>query len=452
MPHVALVPLTGLRVAEQEMLAFGMSLPGFRERASAISELPSLGLLTLAGMLPESWSCSYHPSGRSEDLLRDVLDTTPSLVAISALTASVDEAYRFARDVRNQGIPVVLGGLHATSMPDEALSHVDAVCVGDGESSWPQILTDLESGALQRKYKNAKPFKLNAAPMPRFDLVPKGDVARWTVQTERGCPWACEFCGASRLLGPSRFKPPTLIQKELEAIKQLDASPWIELADDNTLAGRGDPEPLLATLEEQSIRYFTENDWRIGEDKALVKRLAQSGCVQVLIGIESLTFGYHGMGKKDSQLSRIMAAVDAIQEAGIVVNGCFILGADGETDASIDRMIEFARNSSLAEIQLTLQTPFPGTALYRRLESQGRLLQKPWSHFNLFDVVYQPDSLTVKQLENGFRRALAGIFSVDVAKARTERRLAIWRRHPSFAKNSRTPVTPETKEASHDHA
>ncbi len=179
-----------------------------------------------------------------------------------------------------------------------------------------QILTDLESGALQRQYKNAKPFKLNDAPMPRFDLVPKGDVARWTVQTERGCPWACEFCGASRLLGPPRFKPPTLIQKELEAIKQLDASPWIELADDNTLAGRGDPEPLLTTLEEQSIRYFTENDWRIGEDRALLKRLAQSGCVQVLIGIESLTFGYHGMGKKESQLSRIMAAVDAIQDVG----------------------------------------------------------------------------------------------------------------------------------------
>ncbi len=115
-------------------------------------------------------------------------------------------------------------------------------------------------------------------------------------------------------------------------------------------------------------------------------------------------------------------------------------------------MIEFARNSSLAEIQLTLQTPFPGTALYRRYQSQGRLLGKPWSHFNLFDVVYQPDSLTVKQLENGFRRALAGIFSADVAKARTERRLAIWRRHPSFAKTSRTSVTPETKETSHDHA
>ena len=193
MPHVALVPFTGLRVAEQEMLAFGMSLPGFRNRASAISELPSLGLLTLAGMVPENWSCSYHPSARSDDLLNDVLDTAPSLVALSALTASVDEAYQFARDIKRQGIPVVLGGLHATSMPEEALNHVDAVCVGDGESSWPRILTDFETDSLQRLYRNTIPFKLKDAPIPRFDLVPTGEVARWTIQTQRGCPWACEF-------------------------------------------------------------------------------------------------------------------------------------------------------------------------------------------------------------------------------------------------------------------
>ncbi|XZE19646.1 B12-binding domain-containing radical SAM protein [Pirellulaceae bacterium SH449] len=433
MPHVALVPFTGLRVAEPEMLAFGMSLPGFRERAGAISELPSLGLLTLAGMLPEHWSCSYHPSARSDDLVRDVLDTSPDLVAVSALTASVDEAYSFAREIRRNGVPVVLGGLHATALPDEALKHVDAVCVGDGESSWPGILSDIEADELQPIYKSAKPFSLQNATKPRFDLVPMGQVARWTVQTQRGCPWACEFCGASRLLGPPRYKPPALIDQELDAIKQLDASPWIELADDNTLAGRADAELLLETLESQSIRYFTENDYRIGEDPELLKRLAKSGCVQVLIGIESLAFGYHGMGKKESQLTRIMAAIDAIQDAGIVVNGCFILGADGETPSSIDHLIDFARNSSLAEIQLTLQTPFPGTGLYRRLQSQGRLLSKPWSHFNLFDVVYQPDQLTVSDLEAGFRRALQGIFSEDVAQARKKRRLAIWRNHPSFS-------------------
>jgi radical SAM superfamily enzyme YgiQ (UPF0313 family) len=447
MPHVALVPFTGLRVAEQEMLAFGMTLPGFRERAGAISELPSLGLLTLAGMLPEHWSCSYHPSARSADLVREVLDTTPDLVAVSALTASVDEAYRFAREVRRNGVPVVLGGLHATSSPDEACNHVDTVCIGDGEGSWLSILTDCETRTLRPLYKSEKPFALQGAPVPRFDLVPvvpvgrgsvdKGQVARWTVQTQRGCPWACEFCGASRLLGPPRYKPPALVDQELNAIKQLDSSPWIELADDNTLAGRADSEGLLDTLESQSIRYFTESDWRIGEDPELLKRMAKSGCVQVLVGIESLAFGYHGMGKKESQLNRIMDAIDAIQDAGIVVNGCFILGADGETQSSIDHLIDFARNSSLAEIQLTLQTPFPGTGLYRRLQSQGRLLCKPWSYFNLFDVVYQPDQMTVTDLEAGFRRALQGIFSADVAQARSKRRMAIWRNHPSFSKQEK---------------
>jgi len=320
-----------------------------------------------------------------------------------------------------------VGGLHATVLPDEASLHADSVCVGDGESSWLQILEDAIGDQLQPVYRATKAFDLSQSPKPRFDLLGKKSPQRWTVQTQRGCPWACEFCGASRLLGPARFKPVKLIAEELALIGGLDSSPWLELADDNTLAGRQDPLELLETIGAAGIKYFTESDWRIGEDAALVKALADSGCVQVLVGIESPKHTFSGMGKKQAEPQRMLDAVEAIQDAGVVVNGCFIAGAEGETDQSLDAMASFINESSLAEIQITLQTPFPGTGLYRRLKKKGRLLEdRDWSYYTLFDVVHRPDKMEVEQLEAGFVRIMKTVFSEEASAKRTSLRRKIW--------------------------
>lgn len=151
--------------------------------------------------------------------------------------------------------------------------------------------------------------------------------------------------------------------------------------------------------------------------------------MQVLVGIESIVFRYPGMGGKRAELDRIMDAVCAVQEAGVVVNGCFIVGADGESDESLDRLVTFILDSSLAEVQITLQTPFPGTMLYNRLARQGRLIEeRDWSFHTLFDVTYRPDSMTVPQLEAGFRRVLQAVFSPAANERRTQIRKSIWRR------------------------
>ena len=427
MSHIAFVPFTGLRVREREMLKLGMRLPGLKKRAEALAGLPALGLLTLAGMTPDPWTCSYHPSSDTEALIEDVVATEPDLVAVSALTASVIEAYGFCDQMKAHGLPTVIGGLHATVLPQEAASHATSVCVGDGESSWLRILEDAADGNLQSIYKPKNVFDLKNSPQPRFDLLGKKSPQRWTIQTQRGCPWACEFCGASRLLGPARFKPVQNIAEELALIGGLDSSPWLELADDNTLAGRKNPYQLLETIGAAGIKYFTESDWRIGEDPKLVQALADSGCVQVLVGIESPTHIYPGMGKKQTEPQRMMDAIDEIQSAGIVTNGCFIAGADGETDQSLDAMAKFINGSSLAEIQITLQTPFPGTSLHRRFKKDGRLIpDRDWSYYTLFDVVHQPDTMSVEQLEAGFVRIMETVFSKDASAKRTSLRRKIW--------------------------
>ncbi|WP_206352291.1 B12-binding domain-containing radical SAM protein [Tautonia rosea] len=436
MPHVAFVPFTGFRVRDEEMRDLGMAMPGLQERAGAIGQLPALGVLTLAGMVPPSWSVSLHESGSLdlEDLAERVLEERPDLVAVSALTASVEEAYRFSGLVRRAGVPVVLGGLHATACPEEARRSVDAVVVGDGESSWPVVLQDAERLALRPIYRSDRPFDLRQAPMPRFDLLGKGARPRFTIQTQRGCPLACDFCGASRLLGPWREKPAAKVAEELGAIRAIEPRPVAELADDNTFAGRRETGPLLEALAGSRVRYFTEVDWRVGERPEILERLAASGCVQVLIGLESLEIRHAGMGPKAAPMARMMEAVAAIQEAGVAVIGCFVVGAEGETEGSLDRLGAFLESAPLADVQLTLQTPFPGTALYDRLRKEGRLLpDRGWSSYTLFDVTYRPDAMSVEALEMGFRGLVRRVFSAEPAKRRRAIRRSVWARHPGMA-------------------
>jgi radical SAM superfamily enzyme YgiQ (UPF0313 family) len=435
-PHVALVPFTGFRVREREMSELGMALPGLQARAGAIARLPALGLLTIAGLNPESWTSSYHESGGSDAgaLAEQIIEIRPDLVAVSALTASIEEAYQFSRLVRRAGLPVVLGGLHATACPDEARRYVDAVVVGDGESVWPEVLADAERRELRPLYRAERSFNLANAPLPRFDLLGTAVRPRFTIQTQRGCPLACDFCAASRLLGPWREKPVEKIAAELGAIQSIDPRPVVELADDNTFAGRRTVEPLLDALAVSGARYFTEVDWRIGERPDVLDGLANSGCVQVLIGLESLELRHGGMGAKGAPLARMIDAVEAIQDTGVAVVGCFIVGADGETEASLDRLGVFLESAPMADIQLTLMTPFPGTALHRRLRAQGRLIDdRDWSHYTLFDLTYQPDAMSVEALEAGFQSLVRQVFSADSARRRAAIRRRVWAARPGIS-------------------
>lgn len=433
MPHVSLVALSGFRVRDEAMLELGMSMPSLGARAASIGALPALGLLTLGALTPKHWSQAYHePRAIDDELVEQLAEERPTLVAISALTASIDEAYRLCALLRARHIPTIIGGLHATALPSEVLQHADAVAVGDGEPIWLDILSDAERGVLAGVYRSREPFDLADAPVPRFDLLPPRRRPRFTLQTSRGCPLACDFCAASRLLGPFREKPVARVSDELAALRAEDgASRYtvVELADDNTFAGRRDPSELLGVLRASGVRYFTECDWRLGERPEILRGLAQSGCVQVLTGLESMVHRHRGMGAKSAALPRMMDAVSAIQDAGIAVIGCFVVGSDGETHATIDALGAMLHDAPLADVQLTLQTPFPGAPLRARLAREGRLIEsKGWSVCTLFDVAYQPDRLTPQELESAFVSLVRAVFSPSEHERRRQVRHATWRR------------------------
>jgi radical SAM superfamily enzyme YgiQ (UPF0313 family) len=404
--QVAFIAMSGVRAASEELNRAGLTMPGFLERSQAIASLPSLALLTLAALTPDSFDVSYH---EIEDIRTAGEPPLCDVAAIASYSAQIKDAYLLADRYRALGVRAVLGGLHVTARPDEALEHADSIVVGEGELGWSDLLADLAHGRLERVYgPNGREFDLADAPMPRFDLLDVGRYNRLTVQTQRGCPWRCEFCAASiRLTNRYKVKPVARVIAELHEIKRLWPTPFIEFADDNSFVNRRHSKELLRALAGEHVKWFTETDIAISDDAELLDLMHASGCAEVLIGLESPTAsGVDGVEtRRNWKRSRFDDYVDAIQRIqghGIAVNGCFVLGLDGDGPGVFDAIEAFVRRSGQFDVQITVMTPFPGTPLYDRLLAEGRLLEPTaWERCSLFDVNFRPRAMSADALQAG---------------------------------------------------
>lgn len=414
--RIGLIAMSGVRVRNEELARLGLTLPQFVSRGKVIASLPSLGLLTVAGLTPPGHEVVY----------REIADLRPDhplepfdLVGISSFTAQIDEAYALADRYRAAGVPVVLGGLHVSLMPDEAARHADSVVLYGAEGIWPQVVQDAHAGRLKPRYEGLRAgvFDDRYYARPRFDLLAGRPYNRITVQTSRGCPLNCEFCAASlRITSSYQQKPIDKVVREIRSARETTRQPFFELADDNTFVNKKWGKALVRAIAPLDIRWFTETDISIADDDELLDLLAESGCRQVLIGLESPDAGsLDGMDPrnwKKTRAPRYLEAIDRIQSRGVTVNGCFILGLDNHTPAVFETVRDFVRASGLLEVQITVQTPFPGTPLYHRLARERRLLQERfWDRCTLFDVTYRPKQMTVAELEQGMRFLFAEIYN-----------------------------------------
>jgi radical SAM superfamily enzyme YgiQ (UPF0313 family) len=432
--HIAFVAISGVRSANRELMAVGLTLPGFVERSEVIASLPSLALLTLAGMTPDAFDVSYHE-------VPDVhaLTELPAcdVAAISSYSAQIGDGYELADRFRAAGSRVVLGGLHVSALPDEALQHADAVVIGEGEIGWPDVLRDLAIGRLGRVYAaDGREFDLANAPMPRFDLLDIGRYNRLTVQTQRGCPWRCSFCASSiQLTARYKVKPIERVIAEVREIKRLWPQPFIEFADDNSFASRHHSKALLRSLIPERIHWFSESDIAIADDPELLDLMRESGCRELLIGLESPSpAGIDRVEErrnwKRTRFEGYRDDIRRIQGHGIAVNGCFVLGLDGDGPEVFDAVEAFVRDSGQFDVQITVLTPFPGTPLYQRLEREGRLLNAgDWERCSLFDVNFEPRHMTAAQLQVGLLGLAQRLYTEGERSARRERFRAQRRQH-----------------------
>jgi len=418
---IGLIAMSGVRIKNPKLIELGVTLPQFVNRGKVIASLPSLGLLLMSTVTPKDVEAEYIEVADLKAL--DQMRTDFDLVGISSFTAQAYEMYELADWYRAKGVPVVLGGLHVSMCYEEAKEHADSVVVGEGEETWPILVEDFKRGgkdALKPYYREGKPglYDLGQSPMPNFEQLLGRPYNRITVQTVRGCPWDCEFCGASKLYGPKyRRKPVEMVVAELKKVKELwgdDA--FVELADDNSFANRAWTREFLTAIEDLGVRWFTETDISIADDDEVLTRLYRSGCRQILIGLESINpqslDHIDRANWKLKQLKRYQEAIDKIQSHGVTVNGCFIVGNDGDDKGIFEGLRDFIKKSNLIEVQVTILTPFPGTHLIKRLKQEGRLLyDKMWDRCTLFDVTYQPKNMTPEELEDGHMWLMGEVYN-----------------------------------------
>jgi radical SAM superfamily enzyme YgiQ (UPF0313 family) len=426
--RIGLVALSGLRAHDRRLLDLGMTLPAVVERSRVISAMPSLGLLYLASVSPGEHELRYFEVSDETNLPAELLEC--DLVALSALSAQAHSSYRVARQLRQSGIKVVMGGLHASVLPDEAAEHVDAVVIGEGENVWPHVVRAAERNDWAKRIWNANEFasvEVDQLPVPRYDLLSPHQYRRFPVQTSRGCPWRCDFC-ASGVMLRQRYRRRAVehIIRDIRAISKIRPKPFIEFADDNTFVDKTWSRELCRQLVPLGIKWFTETDISVGDDDELLRLLRRAGCSQLLIGLESPEAksleGIETQANfKAKRWHTYRESIRRIQQHGITVNGCFVLGLDGQTSEIFQQVLDFAIEVPLFEVQITVLTPFPGTPLYDRLLAEGRLINpRQWDLCTMFDVNFRPKNMTPDQLREGMYWLAEQLYSPDCVRERQQ--------------------------------
>lgn len=422
---IGFLAMSGLRAHDARLLELGLTLPGVTERGRVLSSLPSLGLLYLAACTPEGHDLQYFETKSAAAVPEDV--QACDLVAINTFSAQVFEAYQVADRLRATGVMVAMGGLHVSVEPEEALQHADYIFLGEGERTWPAAVTAIEAGSDQHVWNAADfpPINVQSLPIPRYDLLAGRPYLRFPVQTTRGCPWRCDFCASNVMLNqPYRKREVADVVRDIQAIQRLNRRPFIEFADDNTFVDHDWGKRLCRALIPLNVKWFTETDISVADDLDLLRLMRQSRCRQVLIGLESPeASALEGIELRSEFKKRraadYLAAVRWIQEHGITVNGCFILGMDRQSPDVFQQILDFAMEIPLYDVQITMLTPFPGTPLYERLLQEGRILAPGrWDLCTLFDVNFQPLNMTVDELRHGIYWLAERLYSEENLLAR----------------------------------
>ena len=363
---------------------------------------PDLTLPTIAGITP-----SGVDIGITIEYVDDIdFDEKTDLVGITAQTCQAPRAYQIADEFRKRGTKTIIGGIHASICPDEALQHFDSVLIGEAENLWDRVLEDVRAGGLRCKYEASEKPDLTRLVVPRYDLL---DYGRYVVppfartplipiQATRGCPHDCDFCSVSRFWGHRhRKKPVDHVIREIEAI----APSRIFFSDDNIGADAQYAKELFRALKPLKTRWACQMSTRIMEDPELIELAGEAGCHETLLGIESLNeASLSSIHKSFNKVEHYESLLKRLREAGILAQVSVIFGLDEDNTDNLRRTIDTLLRWDANYVYIAILTPFPGTRLYQRFKDQGRLLDTNWSRYDVTDVVYMPRNMTTEDLKD----------------------------------------------------
>jgi radical SAM superfamily enzyme YgiQ (UPF0313 family) len=383
-------------------------VPAVEENA----RIPNLAFPILAGLSPTDVEISFTDDLLTPiDLKKDLKKV--DLVGITVLSKTALRAYEIADAYRKRGIPVVLGGIHPTALPEEAKEHADSVAVGEAEEIWPGLIEDVRMGNLKPFYRQEGYTELSKIPIPRRDILPrKGYLPLDVVQVTRGCPFRCEFCTVQRFFGGTYRSRP--ISDVVEEVRHLPHR-WMMFNDDNIIGNPSYSKELLKALIPLKKKWFAQASLTGLRKVENVELLAKSGCTSLFIGFESLSKNNLMRSQKfQNDPSEYREIIESLHRHGIAICGSFVFGFDEDEPSVFEETVSFAVQTRLFSAVFMILTPYPETAFYHRVKDERRLVQDRWWLLKKLEdsaPYFLPMKMSAEELRDGWKRAWEEFYS-----------------------------------------
>ncbi|HEY7040419.1 MAG TPA: radical SAM protein, partial [Methylomirabilota bacterium] len=388
---------------------------------------PLAGLLAVAATIPTD---RYEVILTDENIETVDFDLKADLVGISAMTAYVNRGYEIADAFRARGIPVVMGGVHPSFMPQETLKHADAVVIGEAELVISKILDDLERGEMRGVYRADHLHPMVGVAMPRYDLLKKHRyVNRTFVQTSRGCHQGCTFCAEPLMNGLKfRYRPVDEVVREIDNC----GSRIISINDADFFGTAERPKEVMRALIGRGVQWQAGVTSKLAQDDRMLELAAKSGCTLLSIGFESITRStLTSVHKHVNRPETFASLVEKVHSYGIMVFGLFMFGFDGDDASVFETTARFNIDADYDACAYSVLTPYPGTLTWYELKKAGRIVSFDWTKYDQANVVYRPAQMTGDQLRLGQTAAYERFYSVP----------SIAKRFPVLGRRKRTQWT-----------
>lgn len=367
---------------------------------------PKLGLPTIAANTPPDVEVRIV-----DECVEDIdFNVDVDLVGISVMTYLAPRAYEIAAKFRARGVKVVLGGIHVSMCPEEAKEHADSIVVGESEKTWPVLVEDFRRGELKSLYEEKDLPKLENLPIPRRELFKPNSY--WTtncVQTSRGCPFACDFCTVT-IFGGNQFRLRP-IEQVIEEVRRLKKG-FVVFVDDNIAGNKAYAKQLFKALIPLKINWGSQASLTMARDTELLDLAAKSGCTALFIGVESISEeNLAAANKRFNKVDKYKEEFRKFHDYGILIQTGMIFGFDFDDETAFERTVEFLEENNIELAMFNILTPLPGTNLYKKMDAEGRIIDRDWSHYDGRHVVFKPKLMSPETLQEGFLWAYHKFFS-----------------------------------------
>jgi radical SAM superfamily enzyme YgiQ (UPF0313 family) len=394
---------------------------GQRPRENKILRTNRISLLAVAAATPEGYEIEFI----DEHVEAIDFDKHYDVVGVSFMTGFATRAYEIGDQFRQRGITVVFGGYHPTFLPEEAIRHCDAVCIGEAELVWPRILRDAASRKLAQFYKADRPVSMGKLHFLRRDLLKQGSYFTTNlVLVGRGCPRTCDFCSVTQFFENTyRYRPVTDVVAEVASLKGR----LVLFGDDNIFAHAPFAKELFRELIPLRKSWMSQGNLSIAEDAELLDLAQRSGCKGLFIGLESLSNpNLKDIGKGFYNAERYRELIARLSDHGIAVMAGFMFGFDHDEKSVFEKTAAFINDAKLIAAQIAIVTPFPGTRFYDRLEAEARIFDHDWAKYDFRNVVFQPKHMTPQELQDGVSALIREVYGYPSIAKRMLRMTRTW--------------------------